>query len=141
MNREEEDIEAILARLAKSKFRNQIHLKAKEQAYLRDRGMKAVLEHASQFIEDRLAPANPSRDGRQTPWHGHPVFVAQHATASRCRGCLAKWHGIPKGHALSDEEKRHVVETIARWLAREEAAAQAEPAASGWTDQDLFERR
>jgi hypothetical protein len=32
---------------------------------------------------------------------GHPVFIAQHATATCCRGCLAKWHDIPAGRALT----------------------------------------
>ena len=27
---------------------------------------------------------------------GHPVFIAQHATASCCRGCLWKWYSIEK---------------------------------------------
>jgi predicted Fe-S protein YdhL (DUF1289 family) len=44
------------------------------------------------------------------------VFVAQHATATCCRGCLAKWHGIELGQALTDEEQAHVVATIMRWL-------------------------
>jgi hypothetical protein len=47
------------------------------------------------------------------------VFVAQHATATCCRSCLAKWHGIPAGHELTDEEQAHVVSAIERWLARD----------------------
>ena len=141
MKREKEGIEAILAKLAKSKFRNRIHLNAKERAYLKDKGTKAVLEHGAQLIERRLAPAAPPRDGRQTPWHGHPVFVAQHATASCCRGCLAKWHGIPKGHALTEKEKRQVLETIARWLALEEPTARVEGAGNEWVDGCLFDGR
>jgi predicted Fe-S protein YdhL (DUF1289 family) len=42
--------------------------------------------------------------------------VAQHATGTCCRGCLAKWHGIPKGEALTDEEQAHVIATLDRWL-------------------------
>jgi hypothetical protein len=47
---------------------------------------------------------------------GHPVFVAQHATATCCRSCLAKWHAIPVGRQLSDDEQAHVVSAIERWL-------------------------
>ena len=68
----------------------------------------------------RLAPAEPANDGEQTPMRGapkgHPVFLAQHATATCCRGCLEKWHGIEKGRALSDDEQRYVVDGIMRWI-------------------------
>jgi predicted Fe-S protein YdhL (DUF1289 family) len=49
----------------------------------------------------------------------HPAFIAQHATATCCRGCLRKWHGIPKGRALEESEKQYVVEVIGEWLKRE----------------------
>ena len=84
--------------------------------------MNEVLQHAAGFIEKRLAPAFPVKDGKQTPWHNHPVFVAQHATATCCRGCLQKWHQIPKGRALTAEEQAYIVEVIGRWLSYEKAA-------------------
>ena len=46
----------------------------------------------------------------------HPVFIAQHATATCCRGCLQKWHRIEKGRALSDDEIKFVVELVMGWL-------------------------
>jgi hypothetical protein len=75
-----------------------------------------VVEHARNFIAERLAPAEPLNDGKQTPYRGHPVFIAQHATATCCRSCLEKWHGIGKGRALSPEEQVHVVAALERWL-------------------------
>ena len=78
--------------------------------------MSTILDHARDFIAKRLAPAAPVKDGRQTPMRGHPVFVAQHATATCCRSCLAKWHGIPAGRELSVEEQAYVVRAIERWL-------------------------
>jgi hypothetical protein len=98
-------------------------LQEKELAYLQRKGMNEVLKHAADFIDIRLAPAYPVNDGRQTPWHNHPVFVAQHATATCCRGCLQKWHQIPKGRELTVEEQEYIVEVIGSWLSREEAAA------------------
>lgn len=74
------------------------------------------MEHGRGFIAARLAPAQPRNDGRQTPMRGHPIFVAQHATATCCRSCLAKWHGIPASQALSDAEQNYVLAVIARWL-------------------------
>lgn len=113
------DVEDVLARLSKSDFRSRIHLQLKERAYLERKGMDVVLTHAAEFIEKRLAPAQPANDGKQTPWRNHPVFVAQHATATCCRTCLEKWHAIRKGSELTEEEKRYVVEVIRRWLASE----------------------
>jgi len=110
------DVQIVLSRLSQSPFRNQIHLGAKELDYLRTKGMSEVLKHAAEFIEKRLAPASPVKDGKQTPWHNHPVFVAQHATATCCRGCLQKWHGIPKGRILTAEEQQYIVQVIGAWL-------------------------
>jgi hypothetical protein len=75
--------------------------------------------HAGELIAKRLAPAEPDKDGKQTPYRNHPVFVAQHATATCCRTCLERWHGIPKGRALTAEEQAYVFDVISRWIERE----------------------
>lgn len=107
----------VLDNLQNSKFRREIRLHRKEAEYLNRKGLETVLEHAADFVEKRLAPAAPANDGKQTPRRNHPVFIAQHATATCCRGCLEKWHDIPKGRALAEAEKRHVVRIIEKWLA------------------------
>ena len=117
--------------LAKSAFRRRQRLRAPDLGYLRAKGMQTVLRHADEMIAARLAPAEPSNDGRQTPMRGHPVFVAQHATATCCRGCLAKWHRIPKGRELSDEQRAYVVRVLERWLRAQDAAAPPLPADEG----------
>jgi hypothetical protein len=113
------DLEEVFRSLSKSDFRNRIHLRDKERDYLARKGLEAVLGHAADFIEKRLAPAEPANDGKQTPWRNHPVFVAQHATATCCRTCLEKWHAIQKGRAMTEEEKSYAVEVIRRWLLSE----------------------
>lgn len=105
--------------LAQSPFRRRFALGPKERAYLMANGRAVVLEHAATFIAQRLAPAAPANDGKQTPMRGHPVFIAQHATATCCRGCLAQWHAIERGRELTPAEQAHVVATIARWLDRQ----------------------
>ena len=75
--------------------------------------------HACDLIAKRLAPAEPYKDGKQTPWRGHPVFVAQHATATCCRTCLRKAHEIPKGRELTPDEQGYVVDVICRWVERD----------------------
>jgi hypothetical protein len=110
------DLDEIFARLAKSPFRKRFRLGPKERGYLATKGFATVLDHARAFIDERLAPANPRNDGKQTPFRGHPVFIAQHATATCCRSCLAKWHGIPRGEDLSAHERGHVMAALERWL-------------------------
>lgn len=109
-------LDELFAALARSRFRRSFALGPKEREYLAAKGATTVLGHARDFIAQRLAPAAPRNDGKQTPFRGHPVFVAQHATATCCRGCLAKWHGIERGRPLTAEEQAHVVAAIARWL-------------------------
>ena len=106
-------------RLSQSKFRSSFSLKANDRSYVSEKGMDKVREHACDFIRKRLAPAEISNDGRQTPMRGHPVFVAQHATATCCRGCLEKWHHIPKGRGLTEMEQEYVVGVIMEWISRE----------------------
>ncbi|GBQ28802.1 DUF4186 domain-containing protein [Gluconacetobacter sacchari] len=113
--------DALWQGLARSAFRARFHLDAKDRAYLKDKGLPTVMEHAADFITRRLAPAHPARDGRQTPWRGHPVFVAQHATATCCRGCLEKWHGLAKGQQLDAPDRAYVLTIIRTWLEREQA--------------------
>jgi hypothetical protein len=103
-------------RLATSAFRRRFRLQGKELAYLRMWGIPHVRKQAADLIGKRLAPAQPANDGRQTPWRNHPVFVAQHATATCCRGCLEKVHEIAKGHELTAEERTYVLDVIERWL-------------------------
>lgn len=55
-------------------------------------------------LEKYVAPADPPRDGRQTPLEGNTIFYAQHATATCCRTCLQYWHDIPKGRPLTAKE-------------------------------------
>jgi hypothetical protein len=110
------DLDDLFSALSRSAFRSRFRLGAKERAYLAEKTLPVILEHGRQFVEDRLAPAAPRNDGRQTPMRGHPIFIAQHATATCCRGCLEKWHRIPRGQPLTDEQIEYVIAVLARWL-------------------------
>ena len=113
------DINEIFNRLEKSKFRNSFHLKEKDVLYIKEKGLDKIESHAYDFIKKRLAPKIILNDGKQTPMRGHPVFIAQHGTATCCRGCLEKWHHIKKGHELSNEEIDYIVEVIMTWIKKE----------------------
>ena len=110
------DPDDLFLALAASRFRARFRLRGAERDYLTRKGLEVVLEHGAEFVRIRLAPAAPDRDGKQTPFRSHPFFVAQHATATCCRSCLEKWHRIPRGRPLSEEEQRHVVAVAERWL-------------------------
>ena len=115
------DPDDLFQALRQSAFRRRQKLGAADLAYLRGRGMETVLRHAGEMIAARLAPAEPLNDGKQTPMRGHPVFLAQHATGTCCRKCLAKWHGIPSGRELTPSEQAHVVAALERWLRAQDA--------------------
>lgn len=111
-----DDLAALFQRLNQSKFRRNIALNPKDYFYLQQKGKQIITQHATEFIAQRLAPAQPVNDGKQTPWKGHPVFVAQHATATCCRSCLQKWHGINKNQPLTTAQQQYIVTVIMYWL-------------------------
>ena len=115
-NGEKEQLENVFRRLSRSRFRSGVRLNAKETFYLRQKGLPEVLSHGRDFLEKRLAPALPPKDGKQTPWGGHPVFRAQHATATCCRSCLLKWHDIPKKRNLTEQEIDYILLVVEMWL-------------------------
>ena len=50
---------------------------------------------------------------------GHPVFIAQHATATCCRECIRKWHKMQPGKELSQVQQDYLVDVIMTWIQRE----------------------
>ncbi|MFI0482099.1 DUF4186 domain-containing protein [Actinomadura sp. 9N215] len=116
-----DELNARLHRIGQHPFRAKFRLRGRDRAVVDLRGITTVRRHAEELVDRRLAPAEPRNDGRQTPYRGHPVFVAQHATATCCRICLARWHGIPAGHTLDDTERSYVVEAICRWITKQYA--------------------
>ncbi len=112
-------IEETLARLKKSNFRARFHLTEKDRKYIADKGIETIERHGRDFIHQRLAPAVIPNDGKQTPMRGHPIFIAQHACACCCRGCLYKWHHVPPGRALTAEEEERILRLLMAWIARE----------------------
>lgn len=87
--------------------------------YINQNGWNKIENHCRDFIEKRISTYSMEKDGKQTPMKGHPVFVAQHATGTCCRGCLEKWHHIPKNRVLTEREKKFITALIMEWLIRE----------------------
>jgi exodeoxyribonuclease V alpha subunit len=111
-------VENIWQRLAKSPFRSKFRLSPKDRDYAIEKGKAVIYRHTVDFVAKRLAPSDIKNDGKQTPMRGHPVFVAQHATACCCRGCLEKWHHIPKGRTLTTSEQEYIVNLLMTWIER-----------------------
>lgn len=114
------DLDELFFRLSKSDFRRKFHLRDADIAYIREKGIDTIRRHAADFISKRLAPAVIPNDGKQTPMRGHPVFLAQHATACCCRGCFEKWHHIPSGRELTPAEQHYAVTVLMEWIRRQQ---------------------
>ncbi len=106
-------LDDLIDTIGRQPFRAKFHLRGRDRATAILRGPSAIRAHAHDLIAQRLAPACPRNDGKQTPYRGHPVFVAQHATAT----C----HGIEPGVELTDEQREYVVDVTCRWIERETA--------------------
>ncbi|MBR1884572.1 MAG: DUF4186 domain-containing protein [Clostridia bacterium] len=119
MENVEKDLDKLLVTLSKSKFRSRFHLKDIDKKYVEDKGLEKIESHAVDFITSRLASKIIPNDGKQTPMRGHPVFIAQHATATCCRGCIYKWHKIPMNKELNTEEKEYIKNVIMKWIEKE----------------------
>jgi hypothetical protein len=111
-----QNLTQLFSRLAKSKFRSGFKLREKERLYLQSKGFAVIEQHTRDFVKQRLAPAFPDNDGKQTPMRNHPVFIAQHATGTCCRKCLKKWHGIKMGEELAEKQVDYIVSVIMYWL-------------------------
>lgn len=104
--------------LAGSKFRSRFHLSAKDKEYIKDKGMDVIKQHTLDFINKNLKD-RPVNDGKQTPFKGHPTFIAQHATATCCRSCIEKWYKIQKDVQLSVNEINFISDRIIQFIENE----------------------
>lgn len=112
-------MQEIFEKLAKSPFRSKFKLKENDIKYIQQKGLETIETHARDFIKKRITPKNIINDGKQTPMRGHPVFIAQHATATCCRSCIEKWHHIHKNHDLTPDEQQLLVTLIMEWIKKQ----------------------
>jgi hypothetical protein len=122
-----------MVRLRSSEFRRSFALGELELLQLQKWGWPLIRDHAEKIVRERLMVTG-SHDGKQTPYHGHPVFIAQHATATCCRNCLFKWHRIPLFRPLTEDEIRLCVTLILRWIAGQEENMTGQKALTLHTD-------
>jgi hypothetical protein len=110
--------------LRKSEFRRSFHMTPAERRMVEEKGFMAMRDFVYDVIDRRLNTPFSEDDGHQTPKMGHPVFVAQHATATCCRKCLFKWHRIPRHRELTEDEKTFLAGLLLRWIKKDLAIPQ-----------------
>lgn len=115
-----DEIDRLIDSLSKTRFRGSFHLNNNMKKYVNEKGMDIIKNHAYDFINERLKPASPKNDGKQTPMRQtHPVFIAMHANGFCCRSCLNRIHHIEKNNELTNKEVDYIVKFIMRWIERE----------------------
>lgn len=107
-----------LAKFSKSKFRSKFHLSKEDKKYIKEKGISTIREHAKSIITNRLR-IKLVNDGKQTPYKGHPVFTAQHATALCCRKCIFKWYNVEQDLILNDKLIEYFTDIIMKWIENE----------------------
>lgn len=111
--------DALFEALARSEFRSKFRLIGDDRVFAELRSPELLNQHAHEILKNRIGASHPKNDGKQTPYKGHPVFTAQHATGCCCRSCLFKWHGIEKNRELSDRELNELSAVICEWIRRD----------------------
>lgn len=103
-------------RLRTSEFRRSFFLDETEKNLVYERGIEYFRDAAYRAVRERLSSPSSPNEGHQTPYRGHPIFKAMHATATCCRRCLFQWHRIPRHRALEGHEIDFIVDMITRWI-------------------------
>ena len=84
--------------------------------HARRKGLIRLQEAAEHRIRKYVGPAEPYRDGIQTPSKGNSIYYAQHATACCCRKCMEYWHNIPLGRDLTEKEITYFTELVMLYI-------------------------
>ncbi len=114
-----DDADFTFAALRNEKIRHHFfHTQIDQHAlnYAKRKGWGLLREAIENRVWKSIAKSGNPRDGQQTPFHGNPIYYAQHATATCCRTCLNYWHNISKEHDLTDEEVEYCSDLIELYL-------------------------
>lgn len=118
--RDLKDVDHTFEALKRERIRHHyFHRESTQHAvnYAQRAGAKALDERVRKRVRNSIGPAQPYRDGAQTPVNGkNPIHDAQHATATCCRRCFEYWYGIPVGGELTERELDYASELILRFL-------------------------
>jgi hypothetical protein len=84
--------------------------------HARRKGRPGLRTLAEKRIRRSVGPAQPVRDGYQTPFEGNVIYYAQHATVCCCRTCIEYWHGVPKGEELTEEQIEYFLNLVTMFI-------------------------
>lgn len=115
------DLDFTFASLRKEFIRHyfwHVQIDPKAVNHARRKGRLRLREAVNRRIRMSVSPAEPFRDGRQTPWagSGNAIYYAQHAVAACCRRCIQEWHAIPRGRELNDTEVQYLSSLAMRYV-------------------------
>jgi hypothetical protein len=116
VSKQTKQITSIRAKLDKDGRSAKFTLGDAEVEYIQSRGIDILRLHATDFIQKRIAPAEPKNDGHQTPTKGHPVFIAQHACGCNDRNAVETFFSLKKGKQLSEKEVTLIVDVLISWM-------------------------
>jgi hypothetical protein len=105
----------VLEKLQRSPFCESSKLTENDLNYIKDKCMPNIVRHTKELLYSQIYVPS-SNDGRQTPWKGHLVFTTQHATATCCRKCIHKWHGIRKSKIMDEHGLTFCSGLILGWI-------------------------
>ena len=100
VSKQTKEIASIRAKLDRDGRSAKFTLGEAEVEYIQSRGIDILRLHATDFIQKRIAPAEPKNDGHQTPTKGHPVFIAQHACGCNDRDAVETFFSLKKRETI-----------------------------------------
>jgi hypothetical protein len=112
------EIDDRIDRASARPFGRRFHLRGRERATAELRGPRTMRAHAAEITAERLAPAEPRNDGRQTPYRNHPVFVAgtpgAHPHAEN-EGAPRSWRQQPGARRRPHRASEPTLTLSSRW--------------------------
>jgi ribosomal protein L34E len=84
--------------------------------YALRRGKIELLKRAEHRIRVYMSKPAHLYGKLGTSWEKNPIHYAQHATATCCRECIEKWHGVPSGDTLNEEQIIYFTKLVIRYL-------------------------
>lgn len=94
------------------------HRKIDQRAvnYALRKGKIELFETAEHIIRKNIAKPADVYGNLATSIEGNAIHYAQHATATCCRKCIEKWHGIPLDQTLTEDQIVYFTKLVILYL-------------------------
>lgn len=117
-----QDVQNTFAMLKLEKVRHFFwHARLTQRAlnHAKRKGKRGLRDPIKKHLSRAIGPAKPYRDRYQTSMNeDEPTAIpyAQHATATCCRECLERWHGIKQGQQITDADLNYLTELVCLYI-------------------------